>query len=72
MLWDINTSYCNIRPVRQEFLVVRAQLTTTGSLFNKSIQSVFNDTIRASVKYQRVKVKVKVRSIADSSLLLVE
>jgi len=42
--------YCNIRPVRQEFSVVRLQITTTDSIFSKSIQSVFNDTGRASVK----------------------
>jgi len=30
----------NIRPVRQEFSVVRPQITTTGSMFSKSIQSV--------------------------------
>ena len=34
-------------------------------MFDESIQSVFNDTVTASVKYQLKKVKVKVRSIAD-------
>jgi len=31
--------FCNIRPVRQEFSVVQPQITTTGSMFNKSILS---------------------------------